>query len=83
MSKDAAIAGSAPDITPIYFAPAVIGLGLVMDAIYQWRVLGTFYPGEAFIVVLLLAFFPYLLMRGPVDRIARWWMGDAVPKKTR
>ena len=54
-----------------------------MDAIYQWRVLGTFYPGEAFIVVLLLAFFPYLLMRGPVDRIARWWMGDAVPKKTR
>lgn len=60
----------------------VIGLGLVMDAIYQWRVLGTFYPTEALIVVLLLAFLPYLLMRGPAERIARWWMGDAAPKQT-
>lgn len=60
----------------------VIGLGFVMDVIYQWRVLGTFYLGEAFIVVLTLAFLPYFLVRGPVDRIARWWMGDP-PKQTR
>jgi hypothetical protein len=42
-----------------------------MDAIYQVRVLGTFYPGEAAIVALLLAFLPYLLIRGLASRIAR------------
>jgi hypothetical protein len=52
----------------------IIILGLIMDAIYQFRVLGTFYPGEAIIIALLLAFIPYLLLRGPVARITRWWM---------
>jgi hypothetical protein len=49
----------------------VILLGLCMDAIYQWIVLKTFYPGESVIVALALAFFPYLLLRGPIARIAR------------
>jgi hypothetical protein len=49
----------------------IILLGLGMDAIYQWRVLGTFYPGEALVVALLLAVVPYFLLRGPVCRIAR------------
>jgi hypothetical protein len=35
----------------------VILLGLCMDAIYQWIVLKTFYPGEAVIVAIALAFF--------------------------
>jgi hypothetical protein len=51
----------------------VILLGLIMDAIYQFKVPGTFYPGEAVLVALLLAFVPYLLIRGPAQRIARWW----------
>src|SRR5277367_539575 len=50
----------------------VILLGLCMDAIYQWIVLKTFYPGEAVIVAIGLAFFPYLLLRGPITRLARW-----------
>ena len=50
----------------------VILLGLCMDAIYQWIVLKTFYPVEAVIVAIGLAFFPYLLLRGPIARIARW-----------
>jgi hypothetical protein len=50
----------------------VILLGLCMDAIYQWIVLKTFYPGEAVIVAIALAFFPYLLLRGPIARLARW-----------
>ena len=50
----------------------VILLGLCMDAIYQWIVLKTFYPVEAVIVAIALAFFPYLLLRGPIARIARW-----------
>jgi hypothetical protein len=45
-----------------------------MDAIYQATVLKTFYPGEAVIVAILLAFVPYLLLRGPVARVARWWL---------
>ena len=42
-----------------------------MDAIYQFIVLRRFYPGEALVTVFVLAVFPYLLIRGPVDRIAR------------
>lgn len=49
-------------------------LGIVMDVIYQLKVFGTFYPLEALLIALLLAFVPYLLLRGPVTRIARWWM---------
>jgi hypothetical protein len=55
----------------------VILLGLIMDAIYQLRVFGTFYPGEAALVALLLAFVPYLLIRGPAARIARRWSRSA------
>jgi hypothetical protein len=49
----------------------IILLGIVMDAMYQIIVLGRFYPGEAVIIALLLAFVPYLLLRGPAARIAR------------
>jgi sulfatase modifying factor 1 len=51
----------------------IILLGLGMDAIYQNRVLDVFYPGEAALVAVLLAFIPYLLLRGPIARIARRW----------
>ena len=46
-----------------------------MDVIYQFMVLKTFYPAEALIIALMLAFVPYLLIRGPVTRIARRWYG--------
>ena len=49
----------------------IILLGIVMDAMYQIIVLGRFYPGEAVIIALVLAFVPYLLIRGPAARIAR------------
>jgi len=45
-------------------------IGLVMDAIYQVMVLKTFYPGEAVLIAILLAFVPYLLLRGTIARIA-------------
>jgi len=54
------------------FATArLVLIGLGMDAIYQWRVLGTFYPGEALLIAFLLAVVPYLLLRGPISLIAR------------
>jgi hypothetical protein len=54
----------------------VILLGLCMDVIYQLVVLKTFYPGEAAIVAIMLAFVPYLILRGPVARIVRWRHGN-------
>lgn len=54
----------------------IVLVGLVMDTIYQITVLKTFYPGEAAIVALLLAFLPYLLLRGPIARITHWWNGN-------
>jgi hypothetical protein len=46
-------------------------LAIVIDAIYQFIVFRWFYPGEAILVAAILAFIPYLLIRGPVNRIAR------------
>ena len=46
-------------------------LAIIMDAIYQYIVLRWFYPGEALLVAFVLAFVPYLLLRGPVNRIMR------------
>jgi hypothetical protein len=52
----------------------IILLGLAMDIIYQAIVFETFYPVEALIIAILLAFVPYLLIRGLVVRV---WNGRA------
>jgi hypothetical protein len=49
----------------------IILLGVVMDVIYQELVLKTFYPAEAAVIALTLAFFPYAIIRGLVLRVAR------------
>jgi hypothetical protein len=49
----------------------VFVLAIIMDLIYQLIALRWFYSGEALIVALTLAVVPYLLVRGPVNRIAR------------
>ena len=61
----------------------VILLGLGMDLIYQIIVFKTFHPAEAVIVALLLAFVPYLLLRGPITRVARWWLGRGSANEIR
>jgi hypothetical protein len=50
----------------------IILLGLMMDTIYQVIVLKTFYPAEAATIAIVLAFVPYALLRGPIERAARW-----------
>jgi hypothetical protein len=52
----------------------VIALGAVMDGVYQAMVFRWLYPNELIVVVLLLAVIPYLLLRGPVNRLASLWM---------
>lgn len=51
----------------------VFFLAIIMDVIYQLIVQRWVYPGETLIVAVLLAVIPYLLVRGPVTRIARRW----------
>jgi len=51
----------------------VVLLAVIMDVIYQWIVARWVYPVEVVIVAILLAVVPYLLIRGPVNRIARRW----------
>jgi hypothetical protein len=58
----------------------VVLLGTVMDVVYQLMVFGRIYPLEVVLVVLSLAFVPYLLLRGPFNRIARRWVA---PRKER
>jgi len=43
----------------------------VMDLVYQYLVLGWLYPLAALSIAFVLAFIPYLLIRGPVNRMAR------------
>lgn len=61
----------------------IILLGLVMDALYQYLELKRFYPGEALIISLLLCFVPYLVIRGPVTRIARIWRASGAARGIR
>jgi len=49
----------------------VFVLAIVIDVIYQWIVQRWIYPGETLIVALVLAVIPYLVLRGPVNRLAR------------
>ena len=46
-------------------------LAVVMDLIYEWVMGRFFYPLETLIVAIILAVVPYLVLRGPVNRIAR------------
>jgi hypothetical protein len=52
----------------------ILILGIVMDIVYQFTVLGTFYPAESALIAILLAFVPYALLRGPFKRVASRWI---------
>jgi hypothetical protein len=49
----------------------VIGVGVIVDLLYQVIVFRAFRPLEMIVIVLLLAFVPYLLLRGPFNRFMR------------
>jgi hypothetical protein len=53
----------------------IILLGLAMDIIYQVVFEESFYPFEAVLVAVLLAFVPYVLLRGVFGRAIGWWLG--------
>ncbi|MBV9290738.1 MAG: hypothetical protein JO288_23465 [Hyphomicrobiales bacterium] len=57
----------------------ILILGVVMDVIYQWLEFKTFYPGQAAVIAILLAFVPYLVLRGPFERATRHWVLRSAP----
>jgi hypothetical protein len=52
----------------------IILAAIALDAVYQYITTKTFFPVEALLVAILLAFIPYFLLRGPIARIAHWWL---------
>ena len=48
-------------------------LSIALDVVFQLQELAAFYPGEALLIAILLAFIPYVILRGPVARLARRW----------
>lgn len=48
-------------------------LAVVLDCIYQVIVLRWIYAIDALIIAFLLAIIPYVIVRGPVNRIATVW----------
>jgi hypothetical protein len=51
----------------------VFVLAVVMDLIYEWVMGRWFYPLETLTVAIALAVVPYLVLRGPINRLARRW----------
>lgn len=47
---------------------------IIIDLIYEVIALRRIYPGQSAIVATTLALVPYLIIRGPANRIARCWL---------
>ena len=52
----------------------VIALGVLMDVVYQVLIFHRIYAPQLIVIVLALAFLPYVVFRGPINRIAKAWM---------
>jgi hypothetical protein len=46
-------------------------VAIILDVIYQLKVHSSVYAGELLIVAFVLAIVPYLVVRGPINRIVR------------
>jgi hypothetical protein len=46
--------------------------GILMDAVFQWVILGVSHPGAALVVGPVLILGPYTLARALANRLARW-----------
>jgi hypothetical protein len=59
----------------------VIQIGVAMELLYELIVFKAIRPLQLVVVVLGLAFVPYLILRGPINRIARRWIESSKPRK--
>jgi hypothetical protein len=52
----------------------------VLDIVYEIIVFKTVYPGETLIIAVVLAVVPYMVVRGPANRLARLWLSPPLRK---
>jgi hypothetical protein len=52
----------------------ILLIAIALDVAYQSLELSAFYPGEALLIAILLAFVPYLIVRELVARLGRSWL---------
>lgn len=50
-------------------------MGILLDSVFQWAILGVSYPGAALVVGPLLVAVPYAVARGFANRAARRALG--------
>ena len=67
--------GQRPDLKSAIWKDVgkVFAMAIVIDTIYELYVFHWVYPLQALIVAVVLAFLPYLLICGPVNRIGQRW----------
>jgi len=58
-------------------------LAIILDVVYQLKVHSTVYPGETLIVAFFLAMMPYLVLRGPINRVVRLGKKPTLRKSSR
>jgi uncharacterized membrane protein YczE len=46
-------------------------IATILDVVYQWKMLRAFHLVEALVVAMFLALIPYLIVRGPANRLLR------------
>jgi hypothetical protein len=60
----------------------ILIVAIVLDTAYQLMVFHWIYPGEVLVVAVVCAIVPYVLVRGPITRLARMlygkWTGPAL-----
>jgi hypothetical protein len=58
-------------------------VAIILDAVYQLKVHSSVYAGELLIVAFALAIVPYLVVRGPVDRLMQLGRKTTPPPDVR
>ena len=58
-------------------------MAVIIDVVYEFIAFRWIYPIQPLLVALVLAVIPYLLIRGPVNRIARGRYKSTTPEKKR
>jgi hypothetical protein len=56
------------DVTKVFIVAVLI------DIVYEIIVFRRIYPGESLIIAAVVALIPYLLIRGPANRLVCWWL---------
>ena len=55
-------------------------LAVILDVVYQMKVFHKIYPGEILMVAFILAIAPYVLLRGPANRLMRLFARKSLNK---